>query len=104
MLEALHTACADFIDSLPAGLDTVFAEQGGGLSEGQAQRIAIARALLRKGSVLLLDEATSALDMHTEQELLKNLNSRESGQTIICVTHRPAVIAYCSQVIEMKRA
>ena len=103
MREALETACAGFVIDRPDGLDAVCGELGAGLSEGQAQRIAIARALLRKGSVLLLDEATSALDMQTEQELLKNLSTREAGQTIICVTHRPAVIAYCSQVIEMKR-
>lgn len=104
MREALETACAGFVMDRPDGLDAVCGELGAGLSEGQAQRIAIARALLRKGSVLLLDEATSALDMQTEQQLLKNLNDREAGQTIICVTHRPAVIAYCSQVVEMKRA
>lgn len=103
MREALETACAAFVMDRPDGLDTVCGELGAGLSEGQAQRIVIARALLRKGSVLLLDEATSALDMQTEQELLKNLSEREAGRTIICVTHRPAVIAYCSQVIEMKR-
>lgn len=103
MREALETACAGFVMDRPGGLDAVCGELGAGLSEGQAQRIAIARALLRKGSVLLLDEATSALDMQTEQELLKNLSTREAGQTIICVTHRPAVIAYCSHVIEMKR-
>ena len=103
MREALETACAGFVLKRPDGLDTICGELGAGLSEGQAQRIAIARALLRKGSVLLLDEATSALDMQTEQQLLKNLASREAGQTIICVTHRPAVISYCTQVIEMKR-
>ncbi|MBR5053568.1 MAG: ABC transporter ATP-binding protein [Bacteroidaceae bacterium] len=103
MREALETACAGFVMNRPDGLDTICGELGAGLSEGQAQRIAIARALLRKGSVLLLDEATSALDMQTEQQLLKNLSSREAGQTIICVTHRPAVIAYCTQVVEMKR-
>jgi ABC-type multidrug transport system fused ATPase/permease subunit len=103
MREALDTACAGFVMDRPDGLDAVCGEMGAGLSEGQAQRIAIARALLRKGSVLLLDEATSALDMQTEQELLKNLSTREAGQTIICVTHRPAVVSYCSQVIEMKR-
>lgn len=103
MREALETACAGFVMDRPDGLDAVCGELGAGLSEGQAQRIAIARALLRKGSVLLLDEATSALDMQTEQQLLKNLSNREAGQTVICVTHRPAVIAYCSQVIEMKR-
>ena len=104
MREALKTACAGFVMDRPDGLDAICGELGAGLSEGQAQRIAIARALLRKGSVLLLDEATSALDMHTEQELLKNLSNREAGQTIICVTHRPAVISYCTQVIDMKRA
>lgn len=103
MRQALETACAGFVMNRLDGLDTACGELGAGLSEGQAQRIAIARALLRKGSVLLLDEATSALDMQTEQELLKNLSRREAGRTIICVTHRPAVIAYCSQVIEMKR-
>lgn len=103
MREALETACAGFVMNRPDGLDTICGELGAGLSEGQAQRIAIARALLRKGSVLLLDEATSALDMQTEQQLLKNLSNREAGQTIICVTHRPAVIAYCTQVVEMKR-
>ena len=98
MLAALHTACADFIDSLPAGLDTVFAEQGGGLSEGQAQRIAIARALLRPGSIMLFDEATSALDPDTERQLLENI-LRKRQKTVIFVTHRPAVIEYCDQVI-----
>lgn len=104
MREVLQTACAGFVMDRPDGLDAVCGELGAGLSEGQAQRIAIARALLRKGSVLLLDEATSALDIHTEQQLLKNLSKRDAGQTIICVTHRPAVIEYCTQVVEMKRA
>ena len=104
MREALETACAGFVMDRPDGLDAICGELGAGLSEGQAQRIAIARALLRKGSILLLDEATSALDMQTEKQLLKNLSQREAGQTIICVTHRPAVMEYCSQVIEMKRS
>ena len=103
MKSALETACADFVLEHPDGLDVVCGEHGAGLSEGQAQRIAIARALLRKGSVLLLDEATSALDTRTEQQLLKNLSSTDEGRTVICVTHRPAVIDYCSQVIEMRR-
>lgn len=103
MREALKTACAEFVMDRPDGLDTVCGELGAGLSEGQAQRIAIARALLRKGPVLLLDEATSALDIHTEQELLKNLNNRRTQQTVIFVTHRPAVMAYCTQVIEIEK-
>jgi ABC-type bacteriocin/lantibiotic exporter with double-glycine peptidase domain len=102
MMEALQTACADFIEELPKGLDTVFAEQGGGLSEGQAQRIAIARALLRRGSILLLDEATSALDADTEHQLLENLLSKKD-KTIIFVTHRHAVVDYCDQVIRTSR-
>ncbi len=100
MTAALKTACADFIDSLPHGLDTFFAEQGGGLSEGQAQRIAIARALLRPGSIMLFDEATSALDPDTEQQLLKNILC-EQKKTVIFVTHRPAVINYCDRVIRV---
>lgn len=104
MHEALHTACADFVLGLPEGLDFVCGEQGGGLSEGQCQRIAIARALLRKGSILLLDEATSALDTDTERHLLNNLQRRTaSRQTVICVTHRLAVVDYCTQVLNMKK-
>lgn len=98
MREALRLACADFTEKLPHGLDTVFAEQGGGMSEGQAQRIAIARALLRPGSILLLDEATSALDADTEQQVLNNIMNNKK-KTIIFVTHRKAVISYCDQII-----
>ncbi|MCR5270251.1 MAG: ABC transporter ATP-binding protein/permease [Prevotella sp.] len=98
MREALSKACADFIDELPQGLDTHFSELGGGLSEGQAQRIAIARALLRPGSILLLDEATSALDTETERKVLENILS-DHRRTVIFVTHRTAVINYCDQVI-----
>lgn len=99
--EALHTACADFVLSLPQGIDTPVAEQGSGLSEGQAQRIAVARSILRPGSILILDEITSALDEETEKELLHRLTSQESGKTLIFVTHRPAVMQYCTQVLKI---
>lgn len=98
MREALRLACADFVDNLPQGLDTVFAEHGGGMSEGQAQRIAIARALLRPGSIILLDEATSALDPDTERQLLNNI-MHNNDKTVIFVTHRQAVVSYCDHVI-----
>ena len=98
MREALQMACADFVAELSDGLDTRFSEQGGGLSEGQAQRIAIARALLRPGSIMLLDEATSALDAETEKKVLENILS-DHRRTVIFVTHRTAVIDYCDQVI-----
>ncbi len=101
MHEALHTACADFVTERHEGLDTLCGELGAGLSEGQAQRIAIARALLRKGNILLLDEATSALDPATEQQLLQNLSQRNNAsQTVICITHRPAVAEFCTQTVE----
>ena len=100
MHEALRLACADFVSELPDGLDTQFAEQGGGLSEGQAQRIAIARALLRPGSIILLDEATSALDTETERQLLDNI-LRDKRKTVIFVTHRQAVVDYCDRVIRI---
>ncbi|MCF0197060.1 MAG: ATP-binding cassette domain-containing protein, partial [Bacteroidaceae bacterium] len=75
-----------------------------GLSEGQSQRIAIARALLRNGQILLLDEATSALDTDTETQLLQRLAARTTGkQTIICITHRPAVLQYCTQTMHLQR-
>ena len=102
--EALHTACADFVYSLPDGIDTTISEQGSGLSEGQAQRIAIARSILRPGSILILDEATSALDEETEKELLQRLTSQKSEKTLIFVTHRPAVMQYCTQILKIGNA
>lgn len=100
--EALHLAAADFVFSLPLGLDTVCSEVGSGLSEGQAQRIAVARSLLRPGGVLILDEATSALDAQTELELLERLSSHYRGtKTIICITHRPAATSYADAVLEL---
>jgi ABC-type multidrug transport system fused ATPase/permease subunit len=102
MEEELHTSCADFVLSLPEGLDTECSESGGGLSEGQAQRISIARALLRDRSIMLFDEATSALDPDTERNLLQNILSKHD-KTIIFITHRPAVIDYCDQTLRIEK-
>ncbi len=102
MVEALHKSCADFVLQLPQGLDTLCSEQGGGLSEGQAQRIAIARSLLRNRTVMLFDEATSALDPQTERQLLQNVLSSHD-KTVIFITHRPAVVDYCDQVLKVER-
>ena len=100
--EALHLAAADFVYDLENGLDTVCAEIGAGISEGQAQRIAIARALLRPGGILVLDEATSALDADTELELLERLGARYRGsKTILCITHRPAATSYADGVLKI---
>ena len=98
---ALRTAAADFVFGLPAGLETQCFESGGGLSEGQAQRIAIARALLRPGSVLLLDEFSSALDAETENLLLERLTTALPDHTMIFITHREKVIDYCNSVLRM---
>ena len=92
----LHMACADFVETLPQGLDTMLTEVGGGLSEGQAQRIAIARALLRDRPVMIFDEATSALDGDTERRLLENVLA-DRRKTVLFITHRPAVVDYCDQ-------
>ena len=101
MHKALHTACADYVGELPKGIDTELSEQGGGLSEGQAQRIAVARSLLRSGSILILDEVTSALDEETEKEMLRRLTKAGTGKTLIFVTHRPAVLSHCNQILKM---
>ena len=100
MWNALHRSCADFVQTLPLGLDTKCGEQGGGLSEGQAQRIAIARALLRNGSIMIFDEATSALDSDTECRLLESL-LHDNRHTVIFITHRPAVLEYCTQTLRL---
>lgn len=102
MKDALHIAAADFVMDLKDGLDTSCAEIGTGLSEGQAQRIAIARSLLRPGGILILDEATSALDAETERQLLERLAERYKGsKTIICITHRPAATDYADSVLKI---
>ena len=99
--QALQTATADFVFHLPDGVDSPLSERGGGLSEGQAQRIAIARALLRPGNILLLDEATSALDPDTERLLIKNLRRDCAGKTCIFVTHHPAVAEACESIVRL---
>jgi ABC-type bacteriocin/lantibiotic exporter with double-glycine peptidase domain len=99
--QVLETACADFVERLPDKLETLCSEKGGGLSEGQAQRIAIARSLLRTGTVLLLDEATSALDPETERRLLLNVATTQRGKTVIFITHRPSVLEYCDHVLRI---
>ena len=103
MEEALRLSCAEFLFGTSAGLDTMCGEQGSGLSEGQAQRIAIARALLRDCPVLLLDEATSALDPDTERQLLSNILS-DKRRTVIFITHRLAVKDYCDQTFTIEKA
>ena len=96
--DALHIAAADFVMDFPDGLDTVIAERGSGLSEGQAQRIAIARGILREGSIMLLDEISSSLDENTERELFTRLFARCKDKTILMITHRPAVAELCDAV------
>ncbi|MBR1423310.1 MAG: ABC transporter ATP-binding protein [Ruminococcus sp.] len=97
--KALKIACADdFVNELDNGTDTLLGERGTGLSEGQMQRIAIARALFSDSPVLLLDEATSALDENTEKQLLNNLRSM-TDKTVVIVTHRPAALGICDRVL-----
>jgi ABC-type multidrug transport system fused ATPase/permease subunit len=97
----LHTAMADFVLDLPDGLDTECGERGSGLSEGQAQRIAIARGLLRPGGILLLDEISASLDEATERELYSRLFARYPKKTMVFITHRPVVCELCDEVIRL---
>ena len=100
--QALKIACADeFVNGLENGIDTLLGERGTGLSEGQMQRIAVARAIFSGSPVLLLDESTSALDGLTERKLLENLRSM-TDKTVVIVTHRPAALEICDRVIEFK--
>ena len=102
MKEVLHRAVADFVLNLPQGLDSSCSERGGGLSEGQAQRIAIARGLLHEGNILILDEATSAVDAETENQLLQNLKQHYHGKkTILFISHREAVVAEADAVVKI---
>ena len=99
IVSALQTACAwDFVKKLPKGINSPVGDRGRGLSEGQSQRIAIARALLRDAPVLLLDEATSALDVVTERQVLKNIMQFNPRRTCIVTTHRPTVLNMCQRV------
>jgi len=100
MLEALRMASAyEFVAKLPKGLDTVIGEKGHGLSEGQAQRIAIARALIRKAPFLILDEATSALDEETELAVLEGIQQVSPKPTCLVITHRKSVLKYCDREV-----
>lgn len=99
--QACRVACADYIDRLPQKYDTMLGERGVGLSEGQMQRLAIARAVYLGEPVLLLDEATSALDAQTEVQVLKNLKKLPE-KTILIVTHRPAALEICNRIFEVK--
>ena len=101
IFDVLHLAAADFVNELPEGLDTLCGEKGAGLSEGQAQRIAIARSLLRKGGILLMDEPTASLDSATEETLLKRLSERLDGRTLILVTHRAAAATLCQYTLHL---
>lgn len=96
---ALKQACAwEFVSKLKDGINSPLGEKGKGVSEGQAQRIAIARAILRDAPVLLLDEATSALDVATERKVLRNIIQCRPDKTIIITTHRPSVLNMCERV------
>ncbi len=103
MKEALRTAAAEFVFGLHDGLDTLCGEGGAGLSEGQAQRIAIARGLLRPGSILLLDEFSSSLDPETEARLMANLTETAAGKTMIFITHREKIAEFCSRTCRIDR-
>ncbi|MDE6669623.1 MAG: ABC transporter ATP-binding protein/permease [Muribaculaceae bacterium] len=101
MQTALHTAAADFVYDLKYGLDTICGEHGEGLSEGQAQRIAIARGLLCPGNILLLDEISASLDEETETLLMQRLTKKHGSYTILLVTHRSSVRPYCDSVLHL---
>ena len=97
---SLEIACADFVEELPDGLEAKLGERGVGLSEGQLQRLAIARAIYSNRPILLLDEATSALDEATEKRLLANLQAM-TNKTVLIITHRPAALEICDQIVAL---
>ena len=97
--QALETACAwEFVQKMPDGIHSLLGTRGRGVSEGQAQRISIARAVLRDAPILLLDEATSALDVATERQVLRNIMHRHPNNTCIVTTHRPSVLNLCQRI------
>lgn len=105
IIEALKIGCAwDFVQKLPDGINSIVRERGRGLSEGQAQRIAISRAILRDAPILLLDEATSALDVTTERQVLRNIVQQRPNKTCIVTTHRPSVLNLCQRVYRVVEA
>lgn len=103
MHQVLHTAMADFVLNLPEGMDAECGERGSGLSEGQAQRIAIARGLLRPGNIMLLDEISASLDEETEHELYSRLFAAYPQKTMIFITHRTTVCELCNEVIKLDK-
>ena len=104
IVQALKLSCAwDFVEKMPGGINARVGERGRGLSEGQAQRIAIARAILRDAPVLLLDEATSALDVATERQVLRNIIRSRPNKTCIVTTHRPSVLGLCQRVYRVSQ-
>ena len=103
IIEALQLACAwDFVEKLPEGIESTVKERGGGFSEGQAQRLSIAHALLRKSPILLLDEATSAPDVAAERKVLRNIMQDTYPRTCIVTTHRPTVLNICTRVYAIR--
>ena len=103
MIEALKMASAyDFVMDLPGGLDCVIGERGHGISEGQAQRIAIARAFVRHSPFLILDEATSSLDEQTELSVLEGLQKLDPKPTCLIITHRKSILKYCDRELKIE--
>ena len=101
--EALKIADAlEFIEKLPKGIDSVIGERGVNFSEGQVQRLSIARAVLCKAPLLIMDEATSALDKATEERVLENLMTGDKKRTCIITTHRPSMLRYCNKIYELQ--
>jgi ABC-type bacteriocin/lantibiotic exporter with double-glycine peptidase domain len=100
---ALETADAlDFVEALPLGLESIVGERGVNFSEGQVQRLSIARAVLCNAPVLIMDEATSALDKATEEKVLRNLMAADKKRTCIITTHRPSMLEYCNRIYEIQ--